>query len=1312
MKRFDASAFVLRIAVPALGLCLSLSSYAQQTLGTVNGTVTDPSGALVSGATVHLKGVGNGIQRDTKSSNSGAYQFLNLPDGSYDLTFTRDGFETTRVPAVDVQQSRSSTVNISLKAGSVNTTVDVDMQPVLNQTDATNGYVLESQQIQETPLATGSFTRLATLTPGVSGELQAGIGTNAGLGNQPIFANGQRDTSNGFQVNGVDVTNLFNGKSSSQDQSQRYSFNIGQGSTGAVAGQNGTDISVFGSNGQGLATPPPEFIQEISVNTSQYDASQGNHSGAQIDVSTATGTNKIHGQVYGYRATNFANAAPFFNKQGVLYQDGIDPTTGIKLQNFLPVALLNPELHRYTAGGTLGGPIVKDKLFLFLGFQYTRDTDASQGISTLAVPVGLTNDRSANGILNAIASYNAVSVANKDASITAPTTVDPVALSLLQATLPNGQYLIPSSQASTLPVTSGAATANDTSASGLSISNTYQAEANLDYNVTHNDHLSLKYYYQHAPVLAPFANANTAGFPSNEDSGAQVGAITNAITIGSRINWQQTMGFSRQKVYSTFDPLFPGNFNIQFPGGTQFPAVTISRSEYNSTAHSITLGPNNSSADAGYFQNRWAPNSTVTVTLGKHNLSAGGNFDYTQLNIRNRRNNLGSVTAANFVAFVQGQVSSSSEITGNTNRYYRANDGGAFLQDQWKVLPNLSITAGVRYDYNGGFTEKYGNIFNFNPSTFSVTPNAVNNDGFVVAGNNAFDPTAGTSNSTLTGRQWGIGPRIGFAYTPKQNGGRVVFHGGFGIFYDRGEYFSYLSQPAGSSIGGPFGATQAPPLVNYVTGTGTLTLENPLGTAVIPPSSANPATFASKLPTAQQIETACAGVTVETSNANGNCAEQPLNFGAYAQNNKLPYTISYSFNTQVQLNKDTSFTIGYLGNVSRHLVIPVPFNEPGVATASNPINGQNSSYGYEVLNENSPTGTNKFNPITTEPYDTYDGGNVDLRVPYVGYSPNAALFEASGISAYNALIGQVNKRMSHYLAAQASYTFSHALDEQSDIGLFFTGDNPDHLRDSYASADFDRTQIFTLGLEAQIPNLTRGSHLLQKFTNGWQITSLTTLQSGQPYSLYEYDGAVGSLYFGNFPTLANPVLGIKDGSHPRSALTGASGAYLNVTSPGTYTYLPAINQSQLAINYISPGNKGVPTCNSSEPCDVFETDFTPGQRNIFRQAPQREADVAFEKLTHFTDRYVLRYSFDVFNISNTTNLDVPSNHATVSGSKLSSSINKSNSVAYGQVASSVSTQSADLNSLYVFPTNTNSFGSVRNTIGLPRTIEMSLHLLF
>ena len=239
------------------------------------------------------------------------------------MTVTHEGFETTRLPAIEVQEARAATLNTALKIGQVSQSVTVNANPLLNATDTTNGYTLDTQQIALTPLATGSFTQLAVLAPGVNAELLSGLDTNAGLGNQPIWANGQRDTSNTFQVNGVDVSNIFNGKSSSGSTSQRYNFNIGAGSTSSsssagaatIGGANPTATSVYGSNGNNLPSPPPEFITELRVNTSMYDAQQGATSGAQIDVNTATGSNKWHGQVYGTFANNSMNASPFFFKQ-------------------------------------------------------------------------------------------------------------------------------------------------------------------------------------------------------------------------------------------------------------------------------------------------------------------------------------------------------------------------------------------------------------------------------------------------------------------------------------------------------------------------------------------------------------------------------------------------------------------------------------------------------------------------------------------------------------------------------------------------------------------------------------------------------------------------------------------------------------------------------------------------------------------------------------------------------------------------------------------------------------------------------------
>ncbi|HVO58210.1 MAG TPA: carboxypeptidase-like regulatory domain-containing protein, partial [Dongiaceae bacterium] len=326
-------AFVFSFSVLLLALlAFAPVTLSQQTLGGITGTVTDASGGAIAETTVTLVSDGTSLTRSTKTSEVGSYDFVNLPIGAYTLTFSHDGFESQKIPAIRVQADRTTTLNATLKVGQVGSTVTVEASPLLNSADTTNGYILEKAEIQSVPLPTGSFTGLAILSPGVNAELPGGTGVNSGLGNQPIWANGQRDTSNTFQVNGADSTNLFNGKSSSGANSQRYNFNIGSAST--AGGSYSVGTSVYGSNGNSLPSPPPEFTQELRVNTSMYDAQQGATSGAQIDVNTNSGTNTWHGQFYGTYANNLLNASPFYFKQAYdLTQDGIGA---------FPSSLVNP----------------------------------------------------------------------------------------------------------------------------------------------------------------------------------------------------------------------------------------------------------------------------------------------------------------------------------------------------------------------------------------------------------------------------------------------------------------------------------------------------------------------------------------------------------------------------------------------------------------------------------------------------------------------------------------------------------------------------------------------------------------------------------------------------------------------------------------------------------------------------------------------------------------------------------------------------------------------------------------------------------
>jgi hypothetical protein len=1184
----------------------------------------------------------------------------------------RDGFEVTETKGIEVQEASAKTVNVSLRVGKTSDSVEVTVNPLLNATDATNGYTLDASQVAISPLATGSFTQLAVLSPGVNAELLSNLDSNSGLGNQPIWANGQRDTSNTFQVNGVDATNLFNGKSSSGSSSQRYNFNIGSSATAGGSFSVGT--SVYGSNGNSLPSPPPEFIQEERVNASMYDAQQGATSGAQIDVNTGSGTNSWHSQLYGTYANNSLNASPyFFNQAYQLKQEGV---------GIFPQSMVNPFLRRWDAGITAGGPIKTNKLFLFVAYQRRVNADSATGLSEATVPFGLTDDRSLTGLLNADASWGG--------SLTSTSQIDGVAAGLLQAKLPDGQYLIPSSQA--------AAGANyqygvpNVYLLGVSRLVSDQANIALDYDASAKDRVSTKYFFQDAPVSRPFGFSDTAGFPVTQHNGAQVFSLGNTIAIGSRLNWEQRLGFARMGSFSSYDQLLAGgNMGVgaaQTTGllANSLPGLAISNfGYYDQYSPTLNIGPAGTPGafvDMGYYQNRLNPSTNVIFTAGKHTIVAGGGYSYTQLNITNNRTGHAQVKVSGFDSFLQGYVHSSSVFESidntakrnNADRYYRTNELSGYLQDKWQVLPNLSITGGVRYDYHGGMTEKYGDMFNFDPASYDVSGTSetsfnVVNSGFVVAGNNSLNPSKGVSASTLNGRQWGISPRVGFAWSPTADHGKVVISGGAGIYYDRGELVSYLSQPAGGSIGGPFGVSESEPLATVAFGksdagtkgnSGGLTLENPMGDqafntpaqgGIYVAPSTNPGSMTQVLQ--DQLNQMTGYATGYDAQFGKNCSgwqsqegytlcTQAIPFGYYDKSNVLPYTVNYTLNFQFQPTNSVALMLGYTGNRGRHSVIPIPFNEPGIATATNPIWGETSSYGMEVMDYTNENCGYDYCPIPEEPWATADSGNTDFRTPYVGYSPNSAAFKTVGVSAYDALEAHIEKRLLNNFQVGASYTWSHALDEQSDIGLFFTGDNPNHLRDSWASSDFNRTHVFGANFQVDIPNASKAHDTaLAYVANDWHLTGAAILQSGEPYSLYEFYGAVGSINFGNYPTLMNPIIGIKDPQHPKSALTGNKG-----TSRGPAgSYYPAIDPSQIAIHYLQPGTNGIPVSTGSDPSDIYETSFNVGQRNIFHQSAQKRLDLSIRKGFRITEKIRGQYEFNVFNVTNTTSLDVPQDQA-------------------------------------------------------------------
>jgi len=1212
------------VAITLAFLIVSSPLGAQQTLGSITGTVKDISGAVIPGATVRAHNLATNLEVTETTQSNGSYTVQNLPIGMYEISFAKAGFQNEKHTQVLVTSDRTTTVDSTLQVGGVSSTVEVTSTPLMNQVDTTTGYVVDQLTIEQTPLGTGSFTQLAILSPGVHADFLGGAGSNSGLGNQAIFSNGQRDTSNSFSLNGISTNNLFNGNSTSQVGENRFVLNTGQnfGAGGSIQ----TSTSVYSAIGQALPTPPSDAIQEISVNSAMYDASQGANSGAHISVITKSGANQIHGSVYEDFQNSAMNAAPFF-------------------YNASPaITTKDPFLNRNQFGATFGGPIKKDKLFYFLSYQGVRIADASDSIKDVTVPLGLTDDRSAQGIVNAVQSSFGKTISASQ--------ISPVASAILNAKLPGGQFLIPSAQ-----ITNAATATNlgyDAITQGPNAtSNVDQGIANFDYVASDKDRVSGKYYVQQNPTTNPFGAVGTSlGFPQQLSAGSQVGSIDNSVILTPALIWQQHIGFTRMEAYSHTGQAFtPSSLGMSLLGSNTFPQIEMTTSDP-TIDKGLQFGSSVSFGNAGMYQNQWEYGSTLNWVKGKHTLAFGGQWDHTQLNIINNNTSDDTIDFKTFVNFVEGAVRTgtySAAFTGSADRYYRSDTVGAFVNDNYKVRSNLTVTLGLRWDYDGPLSEKYGRLTGFDSSLYSynAATDTITGSGLEFAGNNAQFGTKGASNSLMTQHQWVFAPRIGVAWSPMK---KLTIRTGYGLYADRGEFFSYLSPSAGGGFNGPFGVTLAPPFVTPIFAAKGATFAAPFGTTQPAAPPASPAAFQALLPNLSQTENG----DFPAGNLFG-----PFLYGGYDINNKLPYSQNWTFDIQYQASNSWLFSIGYIGNHSIHDVLPIPFNQPNIATAQNPVNGQTSSYGGVLYN------TPADEPISTNEYS----GNAPVRVPYIGYDMNSVSYKAEGISNYNALQLQARKRLSFGLQFTASYTYSHALDEQSGLGLFFTGNNPLYPRSNYGSADFDQTHVFLVNYSYTLPKFT-ASKLVGNVVNGWTIGGQTVAQSGQPYSVYDYSGSIASLYFGTDDEIGNPIVPLKSG-------VTATQAQLQGTT-GVNAGKPVLNANDFAPSFVPPGTYGVPLD------DPYESIYGNAGRNLFRGPFQTRFDMSLAKEFAINERFRLRFNFDAFNVFNHPDFDTPNND-----------------VVFFEGYSAPP----------VFPP-AGSLGVIQHTIGSSRFLQLALHLSF
>ena len=360
-------------------LVFAVSAKAQQTLGSLNGTVIDPSNAAVAGATVTATDPDINVTRTTKTQGNGFFQIFNLPVGTYSVKAERDGFETTNLSGITVQEARATTVPVTLKVGEVSTTVEVIANPLLNATDATNGYTLDSTADRDDSAGDGKLYA----TGGAFAGRECGT---AAAASTPMPDWGTRHLGEWTTRHVEHVSGEWRGRdqhlqrqsSSGRPRSDTTSTSAGAArrarlrpAQGTMGGASQTGTSVYGSNGNSLPSPPPEFLQELRVNTSMYDAQQGATSGAQIDANTTPAPINPWAVVWELREQLAECRAVLFQAAVSAGTQGVGRFSGVAGQSRAA-----PLDH----GRDGGGPVFKNKLFFFAAYQHMYASDQSTGL--------------------------------------------------------------------------------------------------------------------------------------------------------------------------------------------------------------------------------------------------------------------------------------------------------------------------------------------------------------------------------------------------------------------------------------------------------------------------------------------------------------------------------------------------------------------------------------------------------------------------------------------------------------------------------------------------------------------------------------------------------------------------------------------------------------------------------------------------------------------------------------------------------------------------------------------------------------------
>lgn len=1026
------------------------------TTGEIIGTVHDQSGAVIAGAQVEAVG-DTGQVRSVQTNAQGFYRFAELVPGAYTLRIKAQGFENYTATRVTVGVTLTVEVSPMLKVGGGATSVEVTSQVPLVQTEnPTTGRVIEEQEVHELPLPTRNYQQLLGLSPGTSIPLTNNIAL--GRGDVDINVNGMQATSNNVMIDGIQVNSI---------------------------GTNSTP---------NIPVPSIDAVQEFIVQTSLYDATQGRNMGGNVALVTRSGSNDFHGSAFEFFRNEALNANDYFlNKQG-------QP---------------RPELKKNQYGGTVGGPIVRNKSFFFVSYQGQREvngTDPSSSLSLNYIPSGLTNDRSTATLVN-YANTLGISPAY-GLAYHWPTEIDPTALALLQAKLPNGNYALPSAatggSCTTAPyaIYPGGPQSFCTVATTLSNRSTFdenQFNINVDQAIGASDHLSAKFFSSNSPSyegVFSFLGANAfeaPGYGGDITFRYRMLSLEETHLFSSTLLNTLRFGFSRIKgVSAPTEPFTNAQFGIYNSLASSFPGMaTIA------TTGNFTMGPAPLSDEKSVTES-FMLMDMVTWTRGRNSLRVGGDGLRHHVDFYFHAFTRGEELVNDFGSFLVGGndpdaalfglPGSVTGLLGNgvPDRGIRMWDSDFFVQDDLKLSSNLTINLGARLNNYGGPSDIHNRLVNFVPSLYTannngactgITPCTGSGTGFVMNPN------------PLYNNQFNVDPRIGFAWQPKL-GFNTTFRGGAGIYHDR-----VSSRIANLQI------------FNYpydVVGAGFGNLEFPF-------PNLSGLTFPLTASVPSSIPLYYYGIPLGTA-FNLPADYFPTPISGYYVNPKFaaPYAYQYSFGVQMEPVRNWLVELNYVGVSGIRLLDVRTLNQTGAA-----------------------------------PYDSLFSTNKAFN--------GLEMVDNSANSHYNSLQASLTKRMAHHLQMMASYTFGKSIDDYSgspENELAALPGDQNNPKSQRGLSDYDRRQRFVLSglLEEGKPykgNQAVAEHLL----NDWQMATIMTFQTGTPYSVVcvigsainsRADFATGTIAPKSANQVFNPNAYVCDaaalappyGNTPRNFLTG------------------------------------------------------------------------------------------------------------------------------------------------------------------------------